>query len=452
MAMGKRLPKQGDLFLVAADLPQSPGHPFYRQLNSLLDEARFDTFVETACQPYYDEETGRPSIPPGTYFRMLFVGYFEGIDSQRGIAWRCSDSRSLQQFLGFLPKEATPDHSSLTRVRQRLPESVHDEVFAFVLKLADTHGLVNGKTVGVDSTTLEANAAMKTLTRRDTGDDYKAYLRKLAAEAGLESPTDEELLRFDRKRKGKTMSNADWESPIDPDSKIAKMKNGTTHMAYKAEHVVDLESELVLAAEIHPADRSDANTVAESVLAAQENLAAAECEQSIEEVAADKGYHRLDVLDDFAEADYRTYIPEPEQPHDHTWTDKPETQERAYRNNRRRVAGARSKRLQRLRSERVERTFAHICETGASRRSHLRGQVNVSKRYLMQAAAHNLGIVMRRLFKVGTPRSLQGAGGALVGLLASVQRWISCFRQIGSTFRNFRWPTTLWFDFQQSAK
>ena len=432
MAMGKRQPKQAELFIATAELPGSPGHPFYRKLNSVLGEAGFDPFVESLCAPFYSQAAGRLSIPPGTYFRMLFVGYFEGIDSQRGIAWRCSDSRSLQQFLGLLPQEATPDHSSLTRVRQRLPEEVHDDVFGFVLKLAQSKGLLSGKTVGVDSTFLEANAAMKTLVHRETGDDYKSFLRKLAVEAGLGDLDDEELRRFDRKRKGKTMSNKDWESPSDPDSKIAKMKDGTTHLAYKAEHVVDLESNLVLTAEVYPADQSDGDTLASSVVAAEIHLSDSGSEQTIEEIATDKGYHRLDLLADFAEAEYRTYIPEPEQKYDHTWPDKPEEQQRAYRNNRRRTRGAHGKKLQRLRSERVERTFAHVCETGGGRRTWLRGLADVSKRYSMQVAAHNLGVVMRKLFGVGTPRSLQGAARAGLCIFAIFQASYRAFRCDGA--------------------
>ena len=436
MVMSKRRPKQPELFIATATLPEAPGHPFYRQLNSLLAEANFDHYVENLCQPYYADFFGRPSIPPGIYFRMLFVGYFEGLDSQRGIAWRCADSRSLQTFLGYLPTEPTPDHSSLTTIRQRLPEIVHESVFAFALKLADDKGLLKAKTVAVDSTYLEANAAMKTLERRDSGDDYKAFLRKLAAAQGLENPTDEELIRFDKKRKGKTMSNADWESPSDPDSKIAKMKDGTTHLAYKAEHVVDLQSDLVLAAEIYEANQSDSATLATSVLTAEMNLARADSDATIEEVAADKGYHKTETLADFAAADYRTYIPEPEQVYEHVWTDKPEGQERAYRNNRRRTKGPRGKRLQKLRSKKVERTFAHICETGGGRRSWLRGLVDVSKRYLMQVAAHNLGVVMRRLFKVGTPRSLQRAARVVSeAVFVGVGWWQAYKHYCGSTHR-----------------
>lgn len=418
MTMGKRQLKQPELFIATAGLPMSPGHPFYRKLNQLLAEADFDPFVEQLCLPYYVQHVGRPSIPPGVYFRMLFVGYFEGLDSQRGIAWRCSDSRSLQDFLGFLLTEPTPDHSSLSNIRSRLPQAVHEEVFAFVIGLADKHGLLDGKTVGVDSTLLEANAAMKTLQRRDTGDDYKAYLRKLATEAGLENPTDEELRRFDKKRKDKKMSNEEWISSTDPQSKIAKMKDGTTHLAYKAEHVVDLKTELVLAAQIYEANQADSATLPTSVMTAQINLARADSEAEIKEAAADKGYHKVETLADFTEMGYRTYIPEREQPHDHTWTEKPEAHQKAYRANRRRVRGQRGKRLQRLRSERVERSFAHVCETGGGRRTWLYGLEKTAKRYLMQVAAHNLGLVMRRLFGMGTPRSLQGLDGLRVAFSA----------------------------------
>jgi transposase len=420
MVMGRRKEKQVDLFIAHADLPKSPGHVFYDKLNLLLGEAGFDSFVERICQPHYDQELGRPSLPPGVYFRMLFIGYFEDINSQRGIAWRCHDSRSLQAFLGFLPNEITPDHSSLSNIRDRLPQSVHDDVFAFMLTLAENKGLPISNKVGVDATTLEANAAMKTLQRRDSGDDYKTYTRKLAQEAGLESPSDEEVLRFDRKRKNKKMSNEDWESPSDPDSEIAKMKDGTTHLAYKAEHVVDLETELVLAAAILPATTADSESLAISLMTAEINVAAAQSEATIEEVATDKGYHKLELLADLAEVEYRSYIPEPEQAHAHTWTDKPADQEHAYRNNRRRVRGHHGRKLQKLRSERVERSFAHVCETGGARRTWLRGMEKVSKRYQMVVAAHNLRIVMRKVYGVGKPRRLQGSSEALAGVFRSL--------------------------------
>src|SRR4051812_20488469 len=276
MAMGKRKPRQESLFVAADQLAQAPGHPFYQKLNALLDEAGFDRWVEQRCREYYeqDEPRGRKSIPPGVYFRMLFVGYFEGLDSQRGIAWRCADSLSLRAFLGIAPTETTPDHSSLTKIRQRLPDVVHEKVFAHVLTIADGKHLLRGKTVAVDSTTLEANAAMRAIVRKDTGEDYKAYLRRLATAAGIENPTDEDLRRFDRTREKKT-SNADWESATDADSRIARMKDGSTHLAYKAEHAVDLDSGVVLAAAVHPADRGDQATLVDSLLRTQVNLARA---------------------------------------------------------------------------------------------------------------------------------------------------------------------------------
>jgi len=419
MSMGRRpTEQQSDLWIPTADLPRSPGHVFYDKLNRLLAEAAFDPYVENLCQPFYADGLGRESIPPGIYFRMLFVGYFEGLGSQRAIAWRCSDSLSLRAFLGVSLNEATPDHSSLTKIRQRLPLHVHERVFTFVLKVAQEKKLLRGKTVAVDATTLEANAAMKTIVRKDSGEDWKDYLKRLMAEEGIENPTDEEVRRFDKKRK-KKVSNKEWQSPADPDSRIAKMKDGTTHLAYKAEHTVDLGSEFVLAAAVHPADQADPATLADSILQAQVNLVLAGSEQEIEEAVADKGYHKAETLAECEEWNTRTYIPEPKRKK-YNWEDKPQAWRRATAANRRRVRGARSKRLQKKRSELVERSFAHVCETGGGRRTWLRGLMNVSKRYVVQVAAHNLGLLMRKLFGFGKPRVLQGAGGWLAGMVVGL--------------------------------
>jgi IS5 family transposase len=411
MALGKRKNEQQGLWIATTELPKSPGHPFYQKLNDVLAEAQFDRWIEKRCEPFYAAKIGRPSIPPGVYFRMILVGYFEGIASQRGIAWRCGDSRSLAAFLGIPADKETPDHSSMTRVHQRLPLEVHEEMFVFVLKIAAEKKLLHGKTAAVDSTTLEANAAMKSIERKDSGEDYQAYLKRLAEEAGIENPTDEDLRRFDKKRTGKKLSNEEWESTTDPDSRIAKMKDGTTHLAYKAEHVVDLGSDFVLSATITPANHSDAETMVDSVMQAHLNLEAAGCETKIEEVAADKGYHKLSTLELADDLGFRTYIPEPKRPHRYRWAGKAAGQKEALYANRRRMRGARGKRLQRQRSEQVERTFAHVCETGGGRRALLRGQEKVSKRYLIQVAARNLGLLMRKLCGIGTARSLQGLGG-----------------------------------------
>jgi len=412
MALGKRSEEQQEMWVATTSLPKSQGHVFYRKLNQMLAEEDFDRTVEKICRPYYHHHIGRPGIPPGVYFRMLLVGYFEGIGSQRGIAWRCSDSLSLREFLGTPLTEDTPDHSSLSRVRDRLPLEVHTAVFQLVLKLAAEKGLLQGKTVAIDSTTLEANAAMKSIVRRDTGEDWSEYLRRLLQEQeGVENPTDEELRRFDRQRKDKRVSNEEWMSPTDQDSRIGKMKDGRTHLMYKAEHVIDLETEVVLAAPIYHGDEADVDTMVDSVMDAQTNLSEAGIDVEIEEAAADKGYHATDTLELADSLGIRTYIPEPKKKGKRNWQGVPEEKRRAVFNNRRRTRGARSKRLQRLRSERVERSFAHVCDTGGARRSWLGGIEKVQKRYLIAAVACNLGLIMRKVFAVGTPKGLQAEGG-----------------------------------------
>jgi transposase len=435
MAMGKRKPRQESLFVPTHELGQTPGHPFYQKLNALLDEAGFDRWVEERCQQYYEheEKRGRKSVPPGVYFRMLLIGYFEGIDSQRGIAWRCADSLGLRQFLGIPLDQPTPDHSTLTYTRRRLPEEIFTDVFEFVLAIAAQKKLLAAKSVGVDSTTLEANAAMKSIVRKETGEDWKEYVTRLMREQGViepdQEPSDEEVRRFDKNRQGKKVSNEDWESPSDSDARIAKMKDGRTHLAYKAEHVVDFKNDLVLAAEIYPADCADTVTLADSLAAAQIHVRQTGSPAQIEEATADKGYHGAEAIELCEFLNVRTYIPEPRRPHRSRWTDKPLEWQAAVYANRRRVRRAKSKALQRRRSEVVERSFAHICDTGGARRSWLRGLVNVTKRYLIAAAAHNLGRLLRLLSGIGKPKSLQGQGGlaALVHLLLTplTITWIS---------------------------
>ena len=427
MAMGKREDEhQRDLFITHDKLPRSPGHVFYLKLNRLLAEGGFDRWIEALCEPHYSQGVGRPSVPPGVYFRMLLVGYFEGINSQRGMAWRCSDSLSLREFLGIPLGEDSPDHSSLSYIRNRLPLSVHEAVFVWVLALLHKKKLLKGKTVGVDSTTLEADAAMKSIVRRDTGEDWNKYLTRLMQEEdlieeGADPPSDEELRKFDKSRKDKKVSNDEWMSPTDPDARIAKMKDGTTHLAYKAEHVIDLDTEAILAAEIYPANFPDTATLEDSLNAAQLHQQAAGSEQEIKDAVADKGYHATETLTNLHEhTSYRSYVPEPDHRYQRVWTDKPPEQREAVIANRRRTCGDRGRKLQRLRSERVERSFAHVCETGGARRTWLTHIENVRKRYLISAAAHNLGLLMRSLFKMGTPRGLQQFKTDLEGVVSSL--------------------------------
>jgi transposase len=441
MALGRRRDQfQQELMVPTSALPRSPGHPFYAALNKLLAEARFDAYVEGLCEPLY-REGGRPSIPPGVFFRMLFIGYFEGIDSQRGIAWRCSDSLSLRSFLGLKPTESTPDHSSLTIIRQRLPKELIEQVFSFVLTMAFEKKLLKGKGIGVDATTLEANAAMKSIVRRDGGATWKQYLTKLAKEAGIEDPTDDQLRQFDRKRQGKKTSNDDWQSPSDPDARITKMKDGTTALAYKAEHAADLETEIVVAADVKPADAADGETVKDTVIEAQGNLHdATKQECCIAEVVADKGYHKTETLAWLGERGIRTYIAPRHDQRQRRWDDKPEGWREAVYENRRRANRDKGKQLQRRRAEVVERSFAHVCATGGARRTWIRGLVEVSKRYLVTVMAHNLGVILRKLIGIGKPRewaSMRALLATCAGLWSAIMVCLlATARQIAATTRD----------------
>lgn len=431
MSMGKRKrQQQGVMFVAASDLARSEGHPFYDRVNRILDQAGFDDFAEQVCEPFYCDETqgGRPSIPPGVYFRMLMIGYLEGLDSERGIAWRVADSLSLRMFLGVGLTESTPDHSSLSRIRQRLDVSTHERVFQFMLAVLGQAGLLKGKTVGIDATTLEANAAMRSIVRRDSGESYQDYLKKLAAAAGIENPTRQDLAKLDKNRKNKG-NNDDWQNPNDPDAKIAKMKDGRTHLAHKAEHAVDFDSGAIVAVTVQPADEGDTTTWLETVQTACNNLHAAKEDTKaaanihstvVDEVVADKGYHSNQTLVDMKEMGIRSYASEPGRGR-RDWEDKPEARDAVYAN-RRRIQGERGKQLLRRRGELVERSFAHTYETGGMRRTHLRGHDNILKRLLIHVAAFNLALLMRRCFGVGKPRHLQGAGKAFLRLLLRLWR------------------------------
>ena len=439
MAQRRReVERQEELWVSTADVARAPGHVFYERLNGLLAEAGFDEFVEELTAPFY-ASGGRPGIVPGVYFRMLFVGYFEGIDSQRGIAWRCEDSLSLRKFLGLSLTESVPDHSSLTRICDRFPPEVTERVFAFVLQMACERNLIAGTQVGVDSTLLEANAAMKTIVRRDSDEDWKDYIRRLMREEGVidedEEPSDEDLRRFDRQRKGKKVSNTEWKSDSDEDARIVKMKDGRTHFGYKAEHTVDLETEVILSATVQEGTAPDSQTLLPAVVEAQINLVLAGSDADIEEVAADKGYHSNAQITACTAAGLRTYIPEPASPHNRRWRDKSEEVTRAVLNNRDRSRRAKSHQMQRHRSERVERSFAHVCDSGGARRTWLRGLEKINKSYSMTAAAHNLGLLMRAILGSGKPRQLASLMIFLSALLTTIRN-LTTIRILIQTIRN----------------
>src|SRR5215472_9806579 len=242
MAMGTRKSRERQEPLwYGTELPAAPGHPFYTRLNEALDKGGFDRQCEESCAGFYHAKLGRPSLAPGLYFRIMMIGFFEGLDSERGIAWRLADSLTLRQFLSIGLDENTPDHVTISRTRRLIDRETHQRIFTWVLEQLAQNGLVKGKTIGVDSTTLEANAAMKSIVRRDTGENYNEYLKRLAEAEGLDGTDAAALRRMDRKRKKKT-SNEDWESPSDGEAEIAKLKDGRTALAYKAENAVDMET------------------------------------------------------------------------------------------------------------------------------------------------------------------------------------------------------------------
>ena len=392
------------MWVAATELPISPGHPFYVRLNEILDAAGFDRFVEEQCRPFYAPVMGRPSLAPGRYFRLLLVGYFEGLDSERGIAWRAADSLAVRQFLGLGLDEAAPDHSTISRTRRLIDVEAHQAVFTWVQARLVKARLLRGKTLAVDATTLEANAAMRSIVRRDTGESYQQFLTRLATASGLKTPRREALARLDRRRKKRT-SNAEWVNPSDPDAKVTQMKDGRTHLAHKVEHAVDLDTGALVAVTLHGADVGDTTSVLATTLTAAEQLAVVQASPPTA-LVGDRGYHSNDTLLTLQALGLRAYLVEPDRGR-RCWRDAPEAQGPVY-GNRRRVSGARGRRLMRRRGEYVERTFAHVYDTGGLRRLHLRGHPNILKRLIVHAGAFNLGLLMRHVIGRGTPRGLQG--------------------------------------------
>jgi transposase len=427
MGMGTRQgqEKQEDIWIANIELARSPGHSFYQRLNELLDGERFDLFVEGLCGKYYAPRMGRPGLAPGIYFRSLLIGYFEGIDSERGIAWRLADSLALRQFVRIGITEPTPDHSTISRTRRLIDLETHRAVFAWVLELLADRGLIQGKRVGIDATTLEASAAMRSIVRRDMGESYEEFLTGLAKASGMETPTREELARLDRKRKKRT-SNKEWVSPTDPDARVTKMKDGCTHLAHKAEHAVDLDTGAVVAVTLQEADKGDTTTIDVTLSEAGEAVAELVGREAklhpnvmpkvnlagIEEMVAGKGYHSGAAVERVKSYRVRSYIPERQQKGRRHWEGKAAQQQAVYAN-RRRVQGNYGKSLLRRRGELVERSFAHCYDTGGMRRTHLRKHDNILKRQLIHVGAFNLSLIFRRLLGAGTPREWKNLGGRL---------------------------------------
>jgi len=434
MSMGTRQHRQRQegLWITHNELAQAPAHPFYQRLNELLDSEKFDEFVEKECARFYTDNNGRPSLAPGTYFRLLLLGYFEGIDSERGIAWRAADSLALRRFLEIGLDENTPDHSTISRTRRLIDVDTHRKVFFWVLGLLADRGLLKGQRIGIDATTLEANAALRSIVRRDNGETYEEFLKGLAQKSGIETPTREDLARLDRTREKKG-SNQEWVNPHDPDARITKMKDGRTHLAHKAEHAVDMETGAVVAVTLQEAHLGDTTTVKETLAQAGETVAdliEREAERApqeepqvnlggIEELVADKGYHSGPGLEEIKAVGVRTYIPEKKQTGQRHWVGK-EGQQQAVYANRQRLQRPKGKRLLRQRGERIERSFAHCYDTGGMRRTHLRKHSNILKRQLIHVGAFNLSLILRKLIGAGTPREWRNGTRQFLFLLLSL--------------------------------
>lgn len=407
MGLGRQADRQDAMWISRDSIPKSRGHVFYERLQGILLKHGFDRFTEDLCAPFFDDSRGRRSIPPGRYFRMLLIGYFEGLDSERGIEWRCADSLSLREFLLLQPSESVPDHSTLSRTRSRLSLEAHSQVFTFVLGLLTAEGLIKGKRLGVDGSTMEANAALRTIVRRDSGEGYNDMLRRMAKESGIETPTQDDLIRLDRQRKGKKLSNKDWTSPTDPEARIAKMKDGRTRLAYKPEHAVDLDSGAIVAAKVHPADQGDTATLPKTLDKALKQLEAVDKKPTKSErceAVCDKGYFSRETLKQFDGGVWKTRIAQPKRKGLNWWGGDHEARRAVY-NNRARIASEVGKAAARRRTELVERSFEHTLDRcGGMRRAWLRGAENIEKRYLIHVAGFNLGVLMRKQYGVGTPR------------------------------------------------
>jgi transposase len=445
MAMGRRKKRvrQEGLWTPTAALPVGASHPFYQRLNQILDEKKFDEYVETICAQFYADEVGRPSLSPGIYFRLLIVGYFEGIDSERGIAWRASDSLSIRSFVRIALDESVPDHSTISRTRRLMDVETHQAVFQWVLQILAEKKLLKGTTIGVDATTLEANAALRSIVRRDTGEKYEEFLVRLAKESGIQTPTREQLAKLDRKRPKKG-SNDDWTHPHDPDARITKMKDGRTHLAHKAEHAVDMETGAIVAVTLHGADEGDTKTIQETVAEAGERITSIVAETDNDavakqvsavgprEVVTDKGYHSRAVVRKMAEWGVRTYCSEPNRGRQQ-WSEQGLEQQAVYAN-RRRIRSERGRRLLRQRGEKLERWNQHLYDRGGMRRVHLRGRENILKRLVVHSGAANLGLLMRKLFRKGTPRGLAEALSVIISAKNAWTRLLSASKMMLGKF------------------
>jgi transposase len=438
----KKKAAQPEFWIAADQVVTTAQTGFYAKLDETLESFEFSTRVRELCEPAYDKSgVGRPGIDPVVYLKMIMVGFFEDLPSERAIAARCADSMSIRTFLKYELHEKTPEHSSFTVIRQRLGLEIYQQIFTLTLQALREHGLLRGKNLGIDSSVIEANASLRALVHRNTEEQYWDYVKRLAAQEGIDPEDSAAVRRFDRHRPGKG-SNKEWQNPHDPDAKIGRTKDGATDMIYKPEAVVDLDTGAIVQADVHPGDQADHKEVATRVLEAQQTINQA-CEQPLDtltatSVTSDKGYYAVDQLQALQLEGIRTVISDPI---DKRRVDKLEPQQqRAVRAARRSVKSKSGKELLRRRGMHIERSFAHILDCGGMRRTTLRGWENLNKRFKLAAAFYNLSQLMRKLFGFGTPKQLAAAlerlgGGLSWRLAAAIIQWTAVVDGITSAWR-----------------
>lgn len=426
--------KKGDekpeFWTVTGDLPRTPGTEFYQRVDRALAKFEFGKDIRALCAPYYEMDAtkgGQPGIDPEVYFKMLMVGFFENIASERAIAARCADSLSIRQFLHYELTEKTPHHSSMTVIRQRLPLEVYDSVFGLVLRALKGRKLLKGKHLALDTSVIEANASLRSLRNRFTKEEYGEYVKRLAEKSGVDTSDPKEVKRFDKKRPGRKTSNTEWENPHDPDAKVGLDKKGATRMIYKPEHAVDLETGAIVDVELNLGDEHDAKDLAERVLDLEarmnESLDAAPDVARIETIIADMGYHALGEMSKLQQLGIRTAISDPVRNRNRSKMD--EAERSALRRAGRTLSGKQIKAIARRRGELCERSFEHTLDCGGARRTTLRGRDNILKRYLVQAMTTNISLLMRSLCGIGT---LKQSWAASEELLISIARVLNRLR------------------------
>ena len=434
MFSAKKKTAQSEFWIPADQVVRSAKSGFYSKLEETLESFGFAAKVRALCAPAYDKSgVGRPGIDPVVYLKMIMVGFFEDLPSERAIAARCADSMSIRAFLKYELNEKTPEHSSFTVIRQRLGLEIYERIFTLTLQALREHGLLRGKNLGIDSSVIEANASLRALVHRNTEEQYWDYVKRLAAESGIDPEDTAAVRKFDRHRPGKG-SNQEWENPHDPDAKIGRTKDGATDMIYKPEAVVDLDTGAIVQAQVQPGDEADHKNMAGRILEAQQNINRA-CEEkldtlTVQSVTSDKGYYAVSELQTLQGEAIRTVIVDPI---DNRRLEKLEPdQKQAVLTARRSVTSKSGKDLLRRRGMHIERSFAHILDCGGMRRTTLRGWENLNKRYKLAAAFYNLSQLMRKLFGFGTPKQLAALGRLLFlqwtcfwALLAAVAHLIS---------------------------